>query len=112
VVGVSAEAGEIRRQGGHLDDLRAVGYLETDRPGNVAFYTKFGFQVTGTALIQGFPRTSRGAAREAPEPANPRRCSRAGYSVVSPGDSCVPTWIVSLRRGDPLWFVKPVRHRG
>jgi ribosomal protein S18 acetylase RimI-like enzyme len=39
----------------HLDELRAVGYLETDRHGNVAFYTKFGFQVTGTALIQGIP---------------------------------------------------------
>ena len=39
----------------HLDELRAVGYLETDRPGNVAFYTKFGFQVTGTAVIQGVP---------------------------------------------------------
>jgi ribosomal protein S18 acetylase RimI-like enzyme len=39
----------------HLDDLGAVGYLETDRPGNVAFYTKFGFQVAGTALIQEVP---------------------------------------------------------
>jgi hypothetical protein len=38
-----------------LDALRAVGYLETDRDENVAFYTKFGFQVTGTALIQDIP---------------------------------------------------------
>ena len=45
----------MERYCGHLDDLRAVGYLETDRPGNITFYTKFGFQVTGTALIQRVP---------------------------------------------------------
>jgi ribosomal protein S18 acetylase RimI-like enzyme len=61
-IGVSPEAQGrgvgrqlMERYCGHLDDLRVVGYLETDRPGNVTFYTKFGFQVTGTALIQGVP---------------------------------------------------------
>lgn len=37
----------------HLDRARAAGYLETDRPGNVEFYDKFGFAVTGTATIHG-----------------------------------------------------------
>jgi len=37
----------------HLDGRGAVGYLETDRPGNVGFYTKFGFDVTETASIHG-----------------------------------------------------------
>jgi ribosomal protein S18 acetylase RimI-like enzyme len=37
----------------HLEETRAAGYLETDRPGNVAFYKKFGFEVTGTATIHG-----------------------------------------------------------
>jgi ribosomal protein S18 acetylase RimI-like enzyme len=61
-IGVSPEAQGrgvgrqlMERYCAHLDDLRAVGYLETDRPGNVAFYAKFGFQVTGTAVIQGVP---------------------------------------------------------
>jgi len=39
----------------HLDEMGVVGYLETDRPGNVTFYTKFGFQVVGTALIHAVP---------------------------------------------------------
>jgi hypothetical protein len=52
---------------------RSPGYLETDRPENVGFYRKFGFDVTGTASIEGvltyfmrspkryavFPRTSK-----------------------------------------------------
>jgi GNAT superfamily N-acetyltransferase len=29
----------------HLDQEKAAGYLETDRPGNVEFYKKFGFAV-------------------------------------------------------------------
>jgi len=29
----------------HLDQLRKTSYLETDRPGNVAFYRKFGFEI-------------------------------------------------------------------
>ena len=36
-----------------LDRTGAAGYLETDRPENVEFYEKFGFEVTGTASIQG-----------------------------------------------------------
>ena len=36
-----------------LDRTRSLGYLETDRPGNVDFYRKFGFEVTGTASIEG-----------------------------------------------------------
>jgi GNAT superfamily N-acetyltransferase len=36
-----------------LDGRGAVGYLETDRPENVDFYTKFGFDVTETASIHG-----------------------------------------------------------
>lgn len=43
----------MQRYGDHLDDRGAVGYLETDRPGNVDFYTKFGFHVTETASIHG-----------------------------------------------------------
>ena len=35
----------------HLDETSAAGYLETDRPGNVTFYEKFGFEVTETATI-------------------------------------------------------------
>jgi ribosomal protein S18 acetylase RimI-like enzyme len=36
-----------------LDGEGRVGYLETDRPGNVDFYKKFGFEITGTAPIHG-----------------------------------------------------------
>jgi predicted N-acetyltransferase YhbS len=36
-----------------LDRTRRFGYLETDRPGNVDFYKRFGFDVTGTASIEG-----------------------------------------------------------
>ncbi len=35
----------------HLDTRAAVGYLETDRAENVAFYEKFGFVVTASATI-------------------------------------------------------------
>jgi ribosomal protein S18 acetylase RimI-like enzyme len=35
----------------HLDSRGAVGYLETDRAENVAFYEKFAFVVTGTVVI-------------------------------------------------------------
>jgi len=34
-----------------LDRAGLAGYLETDRPGNVEFYKKFGFVVVGTASI-------------------------------------------------------------
>lgn len=36
-----------------LDRVGAAGYLETDRPENVDFYKKFGFDVTGSAPIRG-----------------------------------------------------------
>jgi len=36
-----------------LDSTGTVGYLETDRPGNVEFYKGFGFEVTSSATIQG-----------------------------------------------------------
>lgn len=36
-----------------LDRTGSAGYLETDRPGNVNFYKKFGFAVTGTTKIEG-----------------------------------------------------------
>lgn len=48
----------------HLEASRAMGYLETDRPGNVDFYDKFGFVVTGTATIHGV--TSYFMQRSAP----------------------------------------------
>jgi hypothetical protein len=38
-----------------LDADRLVGYLETDEPGNVAFYAKHGFEVTGEATVLGRP---------------------------------------------------------
>jgi ribosomal protein S18 acetylase RimI-like enzyme len=34
-----------------LDHLAAVGYLETDKPKNVAFYEKFGFQTVAEAPV-------------------------------------------------------------
>jgi hypothetical protein len=36
-----------------LDARGRVGYLETDRAGNVDFYKRFGFEVTGTTTIHG-----------------------------------------------------------
>jgi hypothetical protein len=36
-----------------LDRTGNAGYLETDRPENVAFYQRFGFVVTGTATVLG-----------------------------------------------------------
>jgi ribosomal protein S18 acetylase RimI-like enzyme len=36
-----------------LDRTGLVGYLETDRPENVAFYSRFGFAVTETASVLG-----------------------------------------------------------
>ena len=38
-----------------LDRARAVGYLETDKPTNVTFYEKFGFETTGSALVLNTP---------------------------------------------------------
>jgi len=59
-IGVSPEAQgrgigrQLMQQFCHqLDERGAVGYLETDRPENVHFYTRSGFGVTGTASIQG-----------------------------------------------------------
>jgi ribosomal protein S18 acetylase RimI-like enzyme len=36
-----------------LNRSNSVGYLETDRPGNVDFYKRFGFEVTASAPVQG-----------------------------------------------------------
>lgn len=36
-----------------LDRAETAGYLETDRPENVAFYRRFGFEVTETAPVLG-----------------------------------------------------------
>ena len=38
-----------------LDRARAVGYLETDKPTNVTFYEKFGFETTGSASVLNTP---------------------------------------------------------
>lgn len=38
-----------------LDHLAAVGYLETDKAANVAFYEKFGFLTVGEAPVLGTP---------------------------------------------------------
>ena len=36
-----------------LDRSGKAGYLETDRPENVAFYRRFGFDVTGEVPVLG-----------------------------------------------------------
>lgn len=36
-----------------LDRTRQAGYLETDRPENVTFYRRFGFEITGDVLVLG-----------------------------------------------------------
>jgi ribosomal protein S18 acetylase RimI-like enzyme len=38
-----------------LDQEGALGYLETDRPGNVEFYRRFGFEITAEISILGVP---------------------------------------------------------
>ena len=38
-----------------LDGTREVGYLETDKPENVAFYERFGFEVIGEEPVLGVP---------------------------------------------------------
>ncbi len=38
-----------------LDDRGAAGYLETDRPANVRFYRRFGFEVLAEAEVLGVP---------------------------------------------------------
>jgi predicted N-acetyltransferase YhbS len=38
-----------------LDNLAAVGYLETDKAQNVAFYEKFGFRTIAEAPVLGTP---------------------------------------------------------
>jgi hypothetical protein len=40
-----------------LDASRQVGYLETDKPGNVRFYERFGFEVVGKAAVIGVPNS-------------------------------------------------------
>jgi ribosomal protein S18 acetylase RimI-like enzyme len=36
-----------------LDRMNAIGYLETDKPGNVVFYEKFGFETVAEAQVVG-----------------------------------------------------------
>ena len=38
-----------------LDRARAVGYLETDKPANVTFYERFGFETIGSAPVLNTP---------------------------------------------------------
>lgn len=38
-----------------LDDAQQIGYLETDKHANVAFYQQFGYRVTATATVIGVP---------------------------------------------------------
>jgi len=38
-----------------LDELSAIGYLETDTPENVFFYERLGFTVTGQEAVLGVP---------------------------------------------------------
>ena len=39
----------------HLDNAGQAGYLETDRPGNVSFYRRFGFEVVEELPVLGVP---------------------------------------------------------
>ncbi len=39
----------------HVDRLGAAAYLETDKPGNVRLYQRFGFEVTSEAPVLGVP---------------------------------------------------------
>jgi hypothetical protein len=36
-----------------LDDAAQLGYLETDKPGNVAFYQRHGFETSAQAEVLG-----------------------------------------------------------
>jgi hypothetical protein len=38
-----------------LDRTGDAGYLETDRPENVNFYRRFGFEVTDEVMVLGIP---------------------------------------------------------
>jgi len=38
-----------------LDETQQVGYLETDKPANVRFYGRFGYEVVGQAQVLGVP---------------------------------------------------------
>jgi ribosomal protein S18 acetylase RimI-like enzyme len=38
-----------------LDETRQAGWLETDKPANVAFYQRFGYEVAGHAEVLGLP---------------------------------------------------------
>ncbi len=40
---------------GYVDQHGAAAYLETDKPGNVRLYERFGFSVTGEAPVYGTP---------------------------------------------------------
>jgi GNAT superfamily N-acetyltransferase len=56
-----------------LDRAGAVGYLETDKPTNVTFYEKFGFETTGSAPVLNTPNwfMRRAAYAENPKPQIP-----------------------------------------
>jgi ribosomal protein S18 acetylase RimI-like enzyme len=45
----------MREHCGRLDAEHVVGYLETDKPTNVGFYERFGFEVVGEELVLGLP---------------------------------------------------------
>jgi ribosomal protein S18 acetylase RimI-like enzyme len=38
-----------------LDETQQAGYLETDKPANVGFYDRFGYEVVGQAQVLGVP---------------------------------------------------------
>jgi predicted N-acetyltransferase YhbS len=40
-----------------LERTRLSGYLETDRPENVAFYRRFGFEIVEEVRVLGIPNT-------------------------------------------------------
>jgi hypothetical protein len=55
-----------------LDRARAVGYLETDKPTNVTFYERFGFETIGSAPVLNTPNWfMRRAFTENPKTQNP-----------------------------------------
>ncbi len=43
----------MQQEVGTVDDAREAAYLETDRPENVSFYERFGFEVTGEQRVIG-----------------------------------------------------------
>jgi hypothetical protein len=56
-----------------LERRSVPGYLETDRPGNVGFYARFGFEVVAEQAVIGVPNFFM------------RRAITAGSAVLSRG---------------------------